>query len=432
MEASILRFSAFIGAELLFIVVCALAMAPIGVAFLKTGQIKGWHLTAAGVTSSVISVLFLSLFVWILTGRGYFIQFMTILAASLLIMAIVELVWIVFGDQSAPWASRVIWFVTQFKTLFPKSNMVKQAVATSVFLIYPIYIGIGYFGDHNPEQWNGHVLRVTLALLIGIPALLLLPEQLYVMMSRNILEGTRSRLFFSQFLGAVIWLMIVSVFIWTLDPDALFLPIVDQLFGFAPAILYTIGTYVGLALIVPYLIGHFRSKAWVETLEGERFKIVDELLTDANSPSIATANATLVRLGNAIDGSLANFRKDRSFDLTQRVAQGHEKAEPFIAFAARESTERDPRFIHYAGLQKLRSQIDDCVSVLNAKEGDKEQREVLDQFAKAIDLKDRIQQGAMSRPWIVTGFATVATAVVSPFISAISKSFAEAVGIAVG
>ena len=431
MEATVLRFLAFLGAEFFFIVASAAVLLSVGLLVGKSGQIKGQHILAAGAVNGIVSMLFLTLILRILTGQWYASFFLSTLAASLVLTGLAELLWLIFGEPNVPWAARVIWHKREFEKLFPVVTRLVQVIAFVVLIIYPIYIGMGYFGEaFESRQWHGYVLRATLVLIVGSSFLLVLPGSLYVMMCRNIAEGTRSRIFITQLAGSVVVLMIVSFFVWTLEPDATSVPLVGKLVAFTPIVLYTTIGYVIVLLVIPYLIGHFRHKAWAAKLDGESSGIMNGLQVGVRSPLFDTAKEALVEAVNEIDESLDELAKDRSYRLTKEVSS-HTNAEyPFFVNAARKSVQHDPRFIHAKLLMGLRRQISDCLSVIASTPTDKEKRNLLDNFTDAIDQRTESQtQADADRPLVLSGITFIVLAITNPIITALIKVAASEYGL---
>ena len=433
MEATVLRFLAFLGAEFLFLIASTATIFVVGLLVMKSGQLRARYVFAAGIASSVVSVLFLMFFLWILTGNGYARFFLSILAVSLVLMFLAEFLWLVFGQPNVPWVERTLWHSRELEMLFPFIKKAEVLIVLAVLIIYPIYIGMGYFGEEfESAQWQGYVLRATLVAILGVGYLVGLPPSLYVMMSRNIAEGTRSRIFINQLVQSIVVLMIISFFVWTLDPDAVAVPLGIKLLAFTPIVLYTTLAYVAFLLAIPYLIGHFRYKAWAMKLDGDLSRIVNELLVGARSPLLDTAKEALVDAKSNIDENLEELAGDESYRLTDDVSNGGRGQNPLYTIVAERSVQRDPRFIHTKKLTGLRRQIDDCLAALTAASTDKDKRDLLKNFGDTTYQQAQSEnQDKSGRPWVLAGITTIVLAIANPIITALGKRVASIFGLSV-
>lgn len=431
MEASVLRFLAFLGAELLFLLASAAGLYVVGMLILKTGEFKGRYILINALISTVVMMLFMALFLWILTGDGYTWFFLGILAVSIVLMGLVELLWLIFGEANVPWAERTIWHGHELEKLYPYVTKPVQLMALAVFVIYPIYIGIDFFGDtFDSDQWDGMVLRATLILFFGTGYLVLLPASLYVMVNHNIAEGTRSRIFINQLVHSVVFLMVVSFFVWTLEPNAEAVPLAGKLIAFTPHVLYVTVAYVVGLLVIPYLIGHFRYKAWKEKLDADRSRIIDDLLVKARSPLLDKAEDGLVQASADIDNYLPTLTEEKSYRLAEEAAHGN--ADNILYFrAAEKSIPRDPRFIHVGFLTGLREQIDDCLTALRNAADDKTKQALLENFVGTVGDQGQVNgtQGKTGRPWVLAGITAVVVAVTNPIVTAFGKTVATMFGL---
>ncbi len=191
MEPTIWRFLLFLGSELLFIFSSFAGMILLGVIILKKGTIKNHYIFLLVLVMTIFTTVFLILFTRILTGEGHFFIFGLIAAVSVILMLLVEMIWLIFGEGDVPWACKIIWAGFEFQLLTPKVNKILQIMGILVFIIYPVYIGIGYFGDEfSSNYWPQYVLRATLIVLFGVTWLLQLPSMIFILTSQNIMEPT--------------------------------------------------------------------------------------------------------------------------------------------------------------------------------------------------------------------------------------------------
>ena len=202
MEASVLRFIGFIVVEILFILSTLPALAIVGNLIYKNHDIKNSYSLVTSILMSLVSIIFIYLCVFILAGESYLIPFGIVLLSTFVMMAVVEFVWLFFKHSSVPWFGRLIWIGHEFKAHYPTLQNVFNLLALGIFIFYPVYIGIFYFGEefYSPD-WPKFVLRATLFILIGTPLLLQMPYLIKIMVSKNVMEATRSRVFVNQLAG---------------------------------------------------------------------------------------------------------------------------------------------------------------------------------------------------------------------------------------
>ena len=194
MEPSILRFTFFIGAEVLFMIFSIGSIFPIGLLITSSGKIKNSYASILNVESSVISTGFLILFSYILTGNSHYIPFMIILITTLVTVPMVEFFWLVFGSTNVPWFERTVWASLEFQRVNPVLNKLVGLMSLAVPIMFPVYVGMGYFGESlGNEDWSKYVVKAIIV-YIGVSMLIFLPMSINLLISRNVMEGTRSRL----------------------------------------------------------------------------------------------------------------------------------------------------------------------------------------------------------------------------------------------
>ncbi len=177
MEPTILRFILFLGAEILFLGVSFLSFAPVGLLIFRTQTLKNEYALLLAFIATVVSIIFMIVFMKILTGEYYFTPFIIIFVASVIIMMLVEFIWLIFGSTNIPWFGRAIWAGYEFKKLHPNLNTFIQLCSLAIFVIYPVYIAYGFFGDNFAiGDWKRYVLQSTLVIFIGASWLTLIPK----------------------------------------------------------------------------------------------------------------------------------------------------------------------------------------------------------------------------------------------------------------
>ena len=430
MEASILRFLGFLAGEIALLVTSAVVVIATGLLLMKSKQLKGQHIFLAGVVNTGVSMLFQILLVWILTGHGYASIFLSILVVSLVLMGLTELLWLIFGEPNVPWAERVIWNTKELNTLFPSISKTIQMGSLALFIVYPIYISFGFFGkEFGSNQWDGYVLRATLVLFIGSGYLVSLPGLLHVLISRNITEGTRSRIFIAQLVNSIPFLMVASFFVWSLEPQTA-VSLVGKLVAYTPSVLYTTLTYVVLILVIPYLIGHYRNKSWMAKLDGDRAQITEELLQGIRSPLLDKAKEALVEIDGKIVTYMDELAKEKSYRLVAEVSNGTIEELPFYQSAAQKSIQHDPRFLHTKKLAQLRQQAVDCLTAFGAAVTERDKLEMLKNFAESIKQPSQpSNEERTTKPWVLTAITAIVLAITNPIITALGKRVASIFGL---
>ena len=431
MEPTIWRFLLFLGSELLFLITIFAGMIILGIIIAKKRAIKSHYIFLVSLISTVLSTVFLILFTRILTGDGHLFVFGVIAVVSVILMLIVELMWLIFGGSDVPWVGRILWTNYEFQQLAPTVNKILQLISALTFVIYPIYIGLGYFGDEfSRNDWPQYVLRATLIVLIGITWLSQLPSIIFVLTSRNVMEGTRSRLFMTQLSNSASLLVLLSILIWTFNRAGVTIPLLGKYFVFSSTVGYTIAAYLLLILVFPYLIGHYRTKHWVEKLDRDWRNLVDEVTKGLSSLTLAKAVDALdvleIRIGERID----ELYNERSMKLANRVARTDEKHLFVQRLALTEGLKRDPRFVHLERLLEIDELIKDCRSELSNKDQDNEKREILKACVELLTEKKEKEVSSVTstRAYVLIALTTVTTSLANPILSAVGKFIVSKLG----
>lgn len=432
MEPTISRFLLFLGSEFLFFVAAFAAAFVIGLLVLKNQALKGSYLVFAGLLMSFLTMLFLFLFIWILTGKSYLPLFTVLTSVSIVLILMVEFTWLIVGARNVPWVGQVIWTQYEFQQLVPTVNKVVQIAGGLAFIVYPMYIGYGYFGEaFQSEDWPRYVIQATLIVLVGFCWVLQIPQSLYIMTSRNLMEDTRSRIFITQLGSSVFMLLIISLFLWTIKGGGSTIGLLSEYFIFSPMVAYVAIGYLVILLIVPYLIGHYRSKEWIERLIGERRELIEKLSKGLAHPNLAKANNTLEDAEREIQAAIERVGEDRFLELARQLQNTRDQEHFVQRLALQELGKRDPRFIHAGRLGDLTGLIADCKMQLAQKSDEKEKREVLDSYVKALDKEKESQkeESAGSKPLVLVGLAALASAILNPILSLAAKFAASQLGL---
>lgn len=429
MEPTILRFILLIAAEFLFIGSSLLSFVILGVLIMRTKTLKNEYALLFGFIATVVTIAFMMVFMKILTGEYYFTPFVIIFAASVILMMVMEFIWLIFGSTNISWFGTSVWAGYEFKNLHPKLNVSMQLCSYAIFIIYPAYIGYGFFGDMFASvDWKKYVLQSTLIILIGVPWLTQIPNIINLMISKNVMEGTRSRVFISQLVNSVSILLFLSLFFWATNTTGTTISLLGEYFVFSTTVTYAVVAYIIIVAIIPYIIGHFRAKHWTQFLQLQQEK-VRELVTKAFSvPNTKNALKVLNEAEALINQSQDEIYNDESMILAYELAKTNDIKNLVYRIGLENAINGDPRFIHINNLNEALSLVVDCKSELEKEEVDKDKREILDAYLGAIGQhKEYETQNA--KAWGVVLIATLVGSILSPVISSIGKLVASQLGL---
>jgi hypothetical protein len=432
MEPTVFRFILFLGLELLFIVASLFVMLPFMMNIIKNHTIKNEYATLIGLLATVISIVFMFLFMWILTGENYLWVFLVLAVISLILILIVELVWLIFSAGNVPWFGRIVWASYEFQKSVPNLNIFLQICAALILVVYPVYIGLGYFGSaFGGEDWPRYVLRSTIVVLVGMGWLTLLPQSLYLMISKNIMEDTRSRIFISQLANSVSILLFLSLFIWTIKGDGASIPLFGEYFLLSPIVGYAMFAYLLIILIIPYLIGHYRAKHWIQYLESNREDIIDKVLMDIMSPNLTKTVEKLEEKEMMIADRLKELRDDKAMQLADSIGSSSAPNDILYSLALTDSKKSDPIFIHYDNLVEVQSLIDECKQEFGKKIQDSDKYAFLNAYIVLFDHMKKNQKVPDSsvKPWVLICITSLVGSILNPIISSAAKFIVTKLGL---
>ncbi len=429
MEPTILRFILFLGVEFLFLIASLLVSYIIGMLIFRTQKLKNGYALLSSFLAMVVSIFFMFIFVRVLTGENYFGPFMIIFVVSIALMLLVEFIWLMFGSTNIPWYGSAVWASYEFQKLHPNLNTFLHLCALAILIVYPIYIGKGYFGDiFASEDWKRYVLRSTIVILVGASWLAMFPNLLNLMTSKNIMEGTRSRIFISQLVNSASMLLLFSLFIWTTNSAGTTVSILGDYFVFSTTIGYVIAAYLVIVVILPYLIGHFRAKHWVQYLQLQRDEILDAATRAFSVPNINNAFKILSETEILIRQVLEKMNNDESMKLAYEVSETEDDQHLVYRIGLKSSLNIDPRFIHVNYLNELLDLVEECKSELEIKKTDKEKRETLKAYLDSLaQLKKH--EVSNSTAWPLLLITSIVGPIISPILSSVGKLVAVHLGL---
>lgn len=432
MEPTVFRFILFLGLELLFIVAVLLVMLLIGMIIIRNNTLKNEYAIASGLLFTVINIGFMFLSMWVLTGENYFWLFLVLAVVSLVLMLIVELLWLIFGTGNIPWFGRAIWASYEFDQSVPNLNKFLQVFAGFVLVVYPVRIGFGYFGSaFGGGDWPRYVLGSTLVVLVGMSWITQLPKSLYLMVSKNIMEDTRSRIFISQLVNSVSMLLLLSLFIWTVKVTGATTLLLGEYFLFSATVGYAMLAYLLVILIIPYLVGHYRAKHWIEYLESKRKYIIDEVSKALMSPNLTKTIEKLAEKELIIADWLRVLREHKSMQLAASIEGSQDPKTLVHRLALLDSVKSDPMFIHNSSLVEIQNLIAECKPEFNEKTQESDKHEVLKAYMSLLDRLKEDQKVADTsvNPWVLVGMTSLAGSMLNPIISSATKFIVNKIGL---
>lgn len=430
MEPTISRFLLFIGSELLFCIATFLIIVPIGIMIMKNKALKNEYAIFIMILATIISTVFFILVTWILTGEHYFWLFMILAGTAIGSTFIVELLWLIFRPSNVPWFGRLLWAGYEFKELSPNISKFLQLCSALTLLVFPIYIGFGYFGEaFGNNDWPKYVIRSTIVVLIGMSWLTQLPTSLYLMVSKNIKEASRSRLFINLLGNSVSVLLFISLFIWTIQvSETTPIPFLGEPFVFSPTVGYATIVYLLVVVIIPYVIGHYRAMHWDRYLEEKRKGFINKLSQAFMSPNHSKAISSIEEIKSTVEEELERLEEDKSIVLARQTIECDDIKLYVPKLGLLNSIDRDPRFIYYDNLNGILNQINECKLEIEEKTHKKDKEAVLEAYLKSLNYQEKLQKSidSDSKPWVLIGITSLVSAMLNPIISSATKIFAAA------
>lgn len=433
-EHTLLRFFGFIGIELGFVIVAALAAIPLGILILSSDSIKNWYLSLTGVIFEALGATFLFLCIWVLTGAAYgqLLGILLLFAISAILFS--ELVWLIVGSPRIAYAGRMLYLQHEFKKLWPRLEKAIQIGGIVPFILYTIYIGVGYFGDSKTGYaWTKFVFEATILALIGGAWLVNLPRQLYTMLSENMLGPTRTRILINQMAFAAPITLYISLFLWaTTDIGDQTTPM-GSFLQVSPALSISIVTYVVVFIVLPFVIGHYRSKDKVSTLQDSRNKRIEEFLSAVGSPGIHQVDRKLADLGDALAADLEQIEADPSMQVARELIDGDEQSLELKLprLALQSSSDRDPRFLHQQAVAELTDRLNELIEAMEDSETDDGKRAAIDIVVPELEkVLDRQYGGeSTASTWAIGLASSAGTAILTPIWTTVTSYLTGIIGI---
>jgi hypothetical protein len=351
----------------------------------KSNSIKNKHATHIVFMMTLVSIVFLYVFLRILTGNNYFLLFMLIFTASIAAMLISGLFWNVFGPKNLQWFGVSVWMDFEFKVFHPKLNMFLQLLSILIFIAYPIYIGIGYFGDAfaSPE-WNKYVMYSTIAILVGMSWLSIVPNTLNVFLGKNVTNPMRNKLFLNQTVATFSMLLYIPLFTSPSDSAWKNPLLLGDYFLFPTSVIIAITVYLMALVILPYAIGRIKHLRWMNSLNSQLDDIlknaVSELAIDKEISPLRKTQELIERFHNQLDS-------DDSLDLAEDYPYLEDDADKVILLGLDEFKKSDPRFIIMENITLFKEKVIECISELESEHSDEKKGKISSQCISMLKLQ---------------------------------------------
>jgi hypothetical protein len=368
MEPTISRFILFLFVYVLFTITSYMTVQKVHTIITKSNSIKNIHATYMVFMMTLISIVFLYVFLRILTGNNYILLFMLIFAASITVMLISGLVWNIFGPKNIQWFGVSVWMDLEFRVFHPKLYAFLQLLSTLIFIAYPIYIGIGYFGDAfaSPE-WNEYVMHSTIAILVGMSWLSMVPNTLNVFLGKNVTNPIRNKLFLNQTVATFSMLLYIPLFISPSNSAWKTPLLLGEYFIFPASVIIAIAVYLIALVILPYAIGRIKHLRWMNYLNSQLDAILESAVSEL------TINKDISPLRNTrelIDRFHDQLDSDESLDLAEDYPYLGDDADKVILLGLDEFKKSDPRFIIMENITLFKEKVVECISLLESEHSD--------------------------------------------------------------
>ncbi len=245
------------------------------------------------------------------------------------------------------------------------------------------------------------------------------------------MEDTRSRIFISYLANSVSMFLFLSLFIWTIKVNGATIPLFGQYFIFSTTLSYAMLAYLLIILIIPYLIGHYRAKHWIEQLKSEREDFIGEVSKVLIAPNITHTIEKLEEKEKKIADYLRKLCELKPIQLADGIAKSEDPKTFVYRLALQESVIRDPIFIHKDSLVEVQNLIADCKLEFDEKTQESDKHEVLKQYLTLLDHLNKNQKVADStvKPWVLICMTSLVGSMLNPIISSAAKYLVTKLGV---
>ncbi len=385
MEPTISRFILLLFAYVLFTVASYKAVVLVNKSISQSNSIKNKHAISIAFMTTLLSAVFMFIFLRILTGNNYFLLFMFIFVISISITFISEIFWIIFGSKNIQWFGVTVWMDFEFKVLHPKLNMFLQLLQTLILIVYPVYIGIGYFGDafESPE-WDEYVMHSTIVILIGMSWLSMIPSTLNIFLSKHPSNVIRAKLILNHITAVFSIFVYIPLFISPSNPSWKNPFMVGGYFIFSPTVFMTITAYIIAIVIIPSAVGRIKHLRLVGFLNSQLDAILESAISEL---SINKDSSPLSNTQNLIERFHDQLYLDESLDLVEDYQHLGDDADKVMLLGLDEFKKSDPRLIILENIALFKEKVFECISALESEQSDDKKRDISTECISMLKLQ---------------------------------------------
>lgn len=372
-------------------------------------------------------------FLYLLSGfwnlRLVLIFFATAQLGSLLAL----LVNAFLGAQSEKTCMRSVWAGKEIDIKYPLMNTIGGPLMIIIFLAYPVVAGIVHF----QHAWSSDVLKIlivkcSLLLLIlgGYP--LMMTVTIMMLVSENLDEDTRLRIFVNQLVGMIPTALLVAFAIWAFGIGGPGLP-----FDFAGVsgtvsvrALLLVLLFFAFSVVIPYFLGTLRAKRRKLALCRETRDYVSRLADILESPTGPLYVSKLTQLSKEVaDERSKLIQADALLTLAEAIDAAPEQipgeAKPLVD-ALEKTRDLDPRFKFLDDLTKLGTKVQEITDDLQRRSGSDVEKVAKDwstQVEKSkADLAEEIKAAESIKPPIAGLLGTMAMTIITAVLEEVGKA----------
>jgi len=347
------------------------------------------------------------------------------------------LAWLVdqfLGAQSEKSCMRSVWAGKEIEIKHPLMNTIATRLMGLVFLAFPVAAGVVHF----QHAWSSEALKIlivkcSLLLLIfgGYPLTMIVTIMMLV--SENLDEETRLRIFVNQLVGMIPTALIVAFAIWVFGIGG---PGLALAFGGVSGTvslraLLLVLLFFAFSVLIPYFLGTLQGKRRRLAVSREMRDYVDRLADILDSPTGPLYASKLTGLSKeAADERSRLIQGDALLTLAEQIdtaAPGEipDNAKPVVA-ALKKTRDLDPRFKLLDNLAEFADKVQEIIVDLQRR-SDSEVEKVAEVWSTKIEKRKAELEGeikateSMKGP-IVGVLGTMAMTVVSAILEEVGKA----------
>jgi len=376
-----------------------------------------------------ISTIFLFIFIWLLTGYTNFILVGAFLVVQILGFFLTKLLitFLASDDEETPTA-QILAVGAEWGARHPYVFLFFGVLSILILIVYPIIIGIVYFSHEIPStEGTQSVIKYFLFLNFAISSILAVPSVVGLLVSKNIQDDTRTLVMVQQIAGLFTLSMWLALALWAsglAETNWFSLPVGESNLAVSPILLIIIFSFFGFVVLFPYLIGSKRAKTWRQKLLKRERNWLEKLIEILEFPKLQMNDVESLR--QEVGGEITQLRERKEIiefekqfgNLDVDDIEGLQQ----VFDVDKKTRNLDPRFNHFAFLNRFQSELDILVSELPAV---KRRPKILEYAEIYRDKKDeitkKIEAEESKNPQIYAIVILVLTAVASALFSAFGK-----------